>query len=145
MPCCWPPGHLVSMRCTSCGHCNRPCGLRCLCQQGHVLQRCLPCCLRVCAYKLQLPDGVFAMCVGQLGSLSTPLVFVGGNCSILGLDALAQDGFWTVCRLFLFLFFYLLRALTFCISLESFHRYLYADVFGVCLSCVRFGVSDDTR
>ncbi len=35
------------------------------------------------------------MCVGVVGSLA-PMVYVGGNCSILGLDAAAQDGFWTV-------------------------------------------------
>lgn len=44
----------------------------------------------------ELPDGVFAMCVGRVGALASPLVFVGGKCSIQGLDATAQDMFWTV-------------------------------------------------
>eukprot|EP00048_Salpingoeca_helianthica_P003125 m.64126 g.64126 ORF g.64126 m.64126 type:complete len:741 (+) comp12506_c0_seq1:113-2335(+) len=44
----------------------------------------------------ELPDGVFAMCVGHIGALASPLVFVGGKCSIQGLDITAQDVFWTV-------------------------------------------------
>ncbi|XP_071104819.1 BBSome complex member BBS2-like [Haliotis cracherodii] len=42
------------------------------------------------------PDGSNAVVIGQLGTISTPLAIVGGNCSIMGFDQDGNDSFWTV-------------------------------------------------
>ena len=41
-------------------------------------------------------DEVSSLVVGQLGGVSSPVVFVGGNCSVQGLDAEGQEVYWTV-------------------------------------------------
>lgn len=41
-------------------------------------------------------DGVNAMVTGPFGRIDTPLVIVGGNCSIQGFDAKGTERFWTV-------------------------------------------------
>jgi len=41
-------------------------------------------------------DGVSALAVGKLGGVPTPLVLVGGNCSIQGFDAEGNESYWTV-------------------------------------------------
>merc|ERR1719494_137239 len=43
-----------------------------------------------------VPDGVNALLVGNVGSNPTPLVLAGGNCSIQGYNADGDDDFWTV-------------------------------------------------
>ena len=45
---------------------------------------------------LQLPDGANAILVGKLSNGAEPLAFVGGNCSIQGIDSKGQDQLWTV-------------------------------------------------
>ena len=44
----------------------------------------------------EIPDGVGSLMVGILGGHSKPLVFVGGNLSITGLNASGKEQFWTV-------------------------------------------------
>ncbi|KAL5479576.1 hypothetical protein EMCRGX_G023116 [Ephydatia muelleri] len=44
----------------------------------------------------ELPDGANAILVGKLSNSADPLAFVGGNCSIQGIDCKGQDRFWTV-------------------------------------------------
>ena len=44
----------------------------------------------------ELPDGANAILVGKLSNNADPLAFVGGNCSIQGIDCKGQDRFWTV-------------------------------------------------
>ena len=41
-------------------------------------------------------DGVNTVVIGQLGSISLPLVVTGGNCSILGYNKDGIEVFWTV-------------------------------------------------
>lgn len=36
------------------------------------------------------------MMIGELGEMKEPLLFVGGNCAIQGLDHQGDDKFWTV-------------------------------------------------
>lgn len=48
------------------------------------------------AFFKDTPDGVNAIAVGRLGERDEPLVYVGGNCSILGYDARGEEAFWTV-------------------------------------------------
>eukprot|EP00038_Savillea_parva_P025538 m.48178 g.48178 ORF g.48178 m.48178 type:complete len:754 (+) comp6968_c0_seq1:84-2345(+) len=43
-----------------------------------------------------VPDGVLAIAHGPFGTTGNPLVFAGGNCSIMGFDAEGKDRFWTV-------------------------------------------------
>ncbi|CAM9282098.1 unnamed protein product [Ectocarpus fasciculatus] len=43
-----------------------------------------------------IQDGVNALHVGKMSNLSSPLVIVGGNCSILGYDKEGSEVFWTV-------------------------------------------------
>lgn len=45
-----------------------------------------------------VPDGVNALTVSRLGSTSqgAPLVFAGGNCSVLGFNNTGAEAFWTV-------------------------------------------------
>jgi Bardet-Biedl syndrome 2 protein len=43
----------------------------------------------------EVPDGVNALAAGRLGSMN-PLVFAGGNCSVLGFDKAGAEAFWTV-------------------------------------------------
>ena len=50
---------------------------------------------------LQIADGVNGIVIGKLGSFETPLVLVGGNCSIQGFDFEGNDEFWTVSKIFL--------------------------------------------
>lgn len=42
------------------------------------------------------PDGVNAIVVGKFHDLTTPMVLVGGNCSIQGFDYTGSEVFWTV-------------------------------------------------
>lgn len=44
----------------------------------------------------QLADGANCLCVGHLGTITSPLALVGGNCSIHGFDYEGNDAFWTV-------------------------------------------------
>nr|CAD7423098.1 unnamed protein product [Timema monikensis] len=44
----------------------------------------------------EVPDGVGAMVIGKLGSDTTPLALVGGNCSLQGFDCKGKDVFWSV-------------------------------------------------
>ena len=41
-------------------------------------------------------DGVNVLLCGQFGHAESPLVFVGGNCSIQGYDSRGAEKFWTV-------------------------------------------------
>lgn len=43
-----------------------------------------------------IPDGVCALAVVQLGWINTPSVVVGGVCCILGIDSQGTEQFWTV-------------------------------------------------
>ena len=36
--------------------------------------------------------------IGQLGTTSSPLAIVGGNCSLQGFDSEGNDQFWTVSK-----------------------------------------------
>ncbi|KAK0055080.1 Bardet-Biedl syndrome 2 protein [Biomphalaria pfeifferi] len=42
------------------------------------------------------PDGANTVIIGTLGSFTSPLTLVGGNCSIQGYNKLGEDTFWTV-------------------------------------------------
>ncbi|XP_022711587.1 Bardet-Biedl syndrome 2 protein homolog [Varroa jacobsoni] len=44
----------------------------------------------------ELADGANCLCVGHLGTITSPLALVGGNCSIHGFDYEGNDAFWTV-------------------------------------------------
>jgi hypothetical protein len=45
----------------------------------------------------EVQDGVNTMKIGRTASSrSTPLIFVGGNCSIVGFDKSGTEAFWTV-------------------------------------------------
>lgn len=44
----------------------------------------------------EVPDGVSAVTVGKVGSLSAPLAVVGGNCTVQGFDGSGAEAFWTV-------------------------------------------------
>ncbi|XP_018496842.1 Bardet-Biedl syndrome 2 protein homolog [Galendromus occidentalis] len=44
----------------------------------------------------EIADGANCLCVGHLGTITSPLVLVGGNCSIQGFDYEGNDVFWTV-------------------------------------------------
>jgi Bardet-Biedl syndrome 2 protein len=53
-------------------------------------------------------DGVNTLCVGKIANISSPLVLVGGNCSILGFNHSGTESFWTVvsaCKRHFFLSF----------------------------------------
>jgi len=43
-----------------------------------------------------VPDGVNALLVGQIGMDPTPMVIAGGNCSVQGFNSDGDDHFWTV-------------------------------------------------
>ena len=43
----------------------------------------------------EVPDGVNALLVGKLCNMQ-PLVFAGGNCSVLGFNSTGAESFWTV-------------------------------------------------
>ncbi|XP_006811161.1 BBSome complex member BBS2-like [Saccoglossus kowalevskii] len=43
-----------------------------------------------------IPDGVNAIIMGQLGNIDAPLAIVGGNCALQGFDIEGNDLFWTV-------------------------------------------------
>ena len=43
-----------------------------------------------------VPDGVNALVAGRLGGSTEPLVFAGGNCSVLGFSRAGAEAFWTV-------------------------------------------------
>ena len=45
---------------------------------------------------MQAPDGANAIVFGSLSGRRDPLAFVGGNCSIHGVDWEGEDQFWTV-------------------------------------------------
>ena len=47
-----------------------------------------------CSFKL--PDGANAVVVGNLGTISSPVALVGGNCSIMALDKTGEEVMWTV-------------------------------------------------
>ena len=47
------------------------------------------------SYFRDVPDGVNVLLTGSLSN-SKPLVFAGGNCSVLGFDANGTESFWTV-------------------------------------------------
>ena len=51
--------------------------------------------------KFQIADGVNGIVVGKLGEYESPLVLVGGNCSIQGFDYEGNDEFWTVSKVFI--------------------------------------------
>lgn len=44
----------------------------------------------------EVPDGVTAITIGKLGEYSSPLLIIGGNCSIQGFDWHGHDLYWTV-------------------------------------------------
>ncbi|GAB6027833.1 Bardet-Biedl syndrome 2 protein [Chamberlinius hualienensis] len=44
----------------------------------------------------EVSDGVNSLTFGRLGSNETPMVIVGGNCTIHGFDHKGRDPFWTV-------------------------------------------------
>lgn len=44
----------------------------------------------------QVPDGVTAITIGLLENFPSPLLIIGGNCSIQGFDWKGQDLYWTV-------------------------------------------------
>ena len=44
----------------------------------------------------QIPDGVTAVAIGNLEEYPSPLLIVGGNCSIQGFDWKGQELYWTV-------------------------------------------------
>ena len=46
-------------------------------------------------YYREVSDGVNRMTFGKLGSATTPLVFVGGNCSLQGYDGEGEEQYWT--------------------------------------------------
>ena len=43
-----------------------------------------------------VPDGVNSLVVGHLGNRGNPMVFAGGNCSVLGYNKDGAESFWTV-------------------------------------------------
>jgi Bardet-Biedl syndrome 2 protein len=43
-----------------------------------------------------MPDGANAICVGSFGKQSSPVVVVGGNCSIIALNKEGEEALWTV-------------------------------------------------
>ncbi|KAK3104019.1 hypothetical protein FSP39_023716 [Pinctada imbricata] len=42
------------------------------------------------------PDGANAVTIGTLGQIESPMVIVGGNCSLQGYDQEGNENFWTV-------------------------------------------------
>ena len=47
-------------------------------------------------FTTEVQDGVNTMIIGRLGDASHSLVYVGGNCSILGYDMNGEESYWTV-------------------------------------------------
>ena len=43
-----------------------------------------------------VPDGANSLRMGQLAPGAAPLLYVGGNCSIVGFDRTGNEAFWTV-------------------------------------------------
>ena len=44
----------------------------------------------------ELQDGANALLVGRVATVASPLIIVGGNCSVLGFNKLGSESFWTV-------------------------------------------------
>ena len=44
-----------------------------------------------------ISDGISCVLYGSMAPLKQPLIFVGGNCSILGFDHKGEEQYWNVC------------------------------------------------
>ena len=44
----------------------------------------------------EMADGLNCLSFGQVEGVEDKLIMAGGNCSITGLDSLAEERFWTV-------------------------------------------------
>lgn len=47
-------------------------------------------------FDYEIADGLNCIAFGRVYGIEDPLVVVGGNCSITGLDKNAEERFWTV-------------------------------------------------